>query len=297
MPESTICQECGAELSSGASICAQCGWDSTLDLARPKSPSLMAQLRAGGWRVVVYGLILALPLVGFSRLRATGPGEDLPTTLRYMVFGDAGRADELKTIHRMHEIGSAAARYSIREEEQAPFDGDWATVLAPSATARVRGWIPLVFFGSDTGMSPDSVRDMYEIKDTDGWGRPYRVTVHPVLGNGQFLEDPLVRSDLEEGLQATFYTRDVPELEYGTWIRLLVESAGRDGKWDSDDDLRMVSYVQTGHVYRMLYDPQLVQNKIEREYTIGRHYYRIEGSEWDLIDARLLAEFRLTSIH
>jgi hypothetical protein len=36
---------------------------------------------------------------------------------------------------------------------------------------------------------------------------------------------------------------------------------------------------------------------LERAYTIGRHFYRIEGSEYDLIDARLLAEYRLTSIH
>jgi hypothetical protein len=258
---------------------------------------VLAQLRAGGWRVIVYGLILAIPLVAFTRLRLTGPGPDVATTLQWMVFGDGGRADELLTIHRMHEIGSAAARYSIREEEQPPFDGDWDKVLAPSATARILGWIPLMFFGSDYSMSPELVREMYEIKATDGWGRPYRLQVDRIGNGGLAPDDPVVLGDFDEGLQATFYTRDTPDFEYGEWIRLLIESAGRDGDWGSGDDLRMISYIQVGHVYRLLYDPREVQRRIERAYTIGRHYYRIEGSEHDLIDARLLAEYRLTSIH
>ena len=104
-------------------------------------------------------------------------------------------------------------------------------------------------------------------------------------------------TDLEKGLQATFFTIDRPDLERGEWIRLGIDSAGRDGDFDTDDDLRMISYVRIGHVFRLLYDPKQTQVEIERAYTIGRHYYRIEGSEYDLLDARLLAEYRLTSIH
>ncbi len=257
----------------------------------------MSQIRAGGWRVVVYGLILVLPIIGFIRLRTTGPGPDLRTTIVWMAFGDEGRSSELETIHRMHEIGSAASRFSVREEEVPPFEGDWAEVLAPSSTARIRGWIPLVFFGADTGMAPPSVREMYEIRAADGWGRPYRVSFQPVVPGAAAFDDPQVQSDLEAGLQATFFTQDIPDLEHGRWIRLKIISAGRDGDFDSDDDLRMIDYVQVGHVYRLLYDPSEVQRRIERAYTIGRHYFRIEGSESDLIDARLLAEYRLTSIH
>jgi len=47
----------------------------------------------------------------------------------------------------------------------------------------------------------------------------------------------------------------------------------------------------------MLAQPDLVVKKIERNYTIGPQYFRVEGSDYDLIDARLLAEFRLTSLH
>jgi hypothetical protein len=297
MHDRIICDGCGKKLQPGATICLHCGWDQTAALAQPEPISIAEYLKAGGWRVVVYGLIFALPVLGFMRLRSTGPGPDLATTLRWMAFGDDGRAAELETIHRMHEIGSAASRFAVREMEMPPFDGEWEEVLARSATARVRGWMPLVFFGADTNMAPSSVRELYEVRKVDGWGRPYRISVRPIARDEEAFDDPVVRADLEEGLQATFFTRDVPDLVHGEWARLLVESAGRDGDFETDDDLRMISYVLVGHVFRLLYDPSRIQVEVERAYTIGRHYYRIEGSDYDLIDARLLAEYRLTSIH
>jgi hypothetical protein len=214
-----------------------------------------------------------------------------------MAFGDGGRAAELETIHRMHEIGAATSRFMIRENEIPPFDGEWEKVLAPSSTARVRGWIPLVFMGADTGMSPPSVREMYEVRKEDGWGRPYRVTATPLPRDGDPATLTEVAGDLQSGLQATFFTTDRPNFGEGQWMRLLLQSAGRDGDFDTDDDLFMVSYIQVGHVFRLLYNPDEVQQRIERAYTIGRQYFRIDGSDYDLIDARLLAEFRLTSLH
>jgi len=297
MIDREICGSCGKKLAADATICLHCGWDQRTDLAAPPRPSLLAQLRAGGWRVVVYGLILVLPILGFMRLRTTGPGPDLSTTLRWMVLGDGGRAAELETIHRMHEIATAASRYSIREQEMPPFDGDWGEILAPSSTARIRGWMPLVFFGADTDMSPASVRELYEVRSVDGWGRTYRVHLRSLARGLSALDDPQVAADLDQGLQATFFTRDEPDLENGQWVRIEIESAGPDGDFDSGDDLRMVTYIRVGHVFRLLYDPDEVQRRVERAYTIGRHFYRIEGSDYDLIDARLLAEYRLTSIY
>ncbi len=297
MREPAKCEGCGRDLAKGSTICNHCGWDQSTNLARPPRPSLLAQFASGGWRLVVYGLILLLPILGFMRLRTTGPGPDLKTTLRWMAFGDGGRAAELETIHRMHEIASAASRYSIRENEMPPFDGDWAKILAPAATARVRGWIPLVFFGADTHMAPASVRELYEVRSVDGWGRRYRLHARPMPNAENWVGDPQVVADLAEGLQATFFTRDEPDLGHGDWMRLVLVSAGGDGAFDTADDIRMISYIQVGYVFRLLYDPSEIQSKIERAYIIGRHYYRIEGSDYDLIDARLLAEFRLTSIH
>ena len=297
MSESVICEGCGLEFTGAVTICPRCGWDQTTALAKPPRLSLGGRLRAGGWRLVVYGLILVLPVVGFYRLRTTGLGPDLPTTLRWMIFGDGGRAEELETIHRMYEIGSAASRYSVREMEEPPFDGDWETVLAPAATARVRGWIPMVFLGADTRLAPSSVRELYEVRASDGWGRPYRVRSRRLPRGDGWRADPEVEVDLSEGLQATFFSIDVPDFEYGEWLRLQIESAGRDGAFDTADDLRMVSYFRVGHVFRLIVDPDENRRQVERAYIIGRHYFRIEGSDYDLIDARLLAEYRLTSIH
>ncbi len=284
-------------MAVGATICPHCGWDLSAVLSAPPPPSLLRRFREGGWRYLVYPLLVALPVLGFLRLRATGPGPDLATTLHWMAVGDGGRAAELETIHRMHEIGAAASRYMVRENEIPPFDGDWAGVLASSSTARVRGWIPLVFMGADTAMSPPSVREMYEVRAVDGWGRPYRVIATP-LPRGVDLETlPVVADDLAQGLHATFFTVDRPNFAEGQWLRLELVSAGRDGDFATADDLSMVSYLQVGHVFRLLYNPDEVQQQIERAYTIGRQYFRIDGSDYDLIDARLLAEYRLTSLH
>ena len=297
MGDRVTCEGCGKQLEAGATVCLHCGWDQTTALARPGTVSLGEYILSGGWRLLVYGLIVALPILGFMRLRTTGPGPDLATTLRWMALGDGGRAAELETIHRMHEIGSATSRYALREMEIPPFDGEWEEVLARSATARVRGWMPLVFFGADTRMAPASVREFYEVRAVDGWGNPYRISVRQIPRGEAATTDPQVVSDLEKGLHATFFTIDRPDLEHGEWVRMEVESAGRDGDFDTEDDLRMISYVRIGHVFRLLYDPSRTQVEIERAYTIGRHWFRIEGSDYDLIDARLLAEYRLTSIH
>ena len=291
------CGGCGETMPPGATICPHCGWDLSAVLSAPPRPSLWQKLASGGWRVVVYGLLLLVPILGFMRLHTTGPGPDLATTIRWMALGDGGRAAELETIHRMHEISSAASRYGVREMEIPPFSGDWEKVLAPASTARVRGWIPLVFYGADTSMAPASVRDMYEVRAEDGWGREYRINATPLPRGEDAGNFPIVAADLEAGLQATFFTMDEPDLSHGDWMRLFTESAGPDEEFGTDDDITMVSYVQVGHVFRLLYDTEENTRRVERAYTIGRHYYRLEGNTWDLIDARLLAEYRLTSIH
>ena len=48
-----------------------------------------------------------------------------------------------------------------------------------------------------------------------------------------------------------------------------------------------------GITIRLSRDQEKLQKELERAYTLGRHYFRVEGARWDLIDARLLAEFRL----
>lgn len=247
--------------------------------------------------MVVYGALILLPVLGFARLRDTGPGPDLPTTLRWMAFGDEGRAAELVTIHRMHEIGAAVSRHAVRELEAFDFSDDWATRLAPKSTMNVRGWIPLVFFGADTDMAPGSVRELYEVRQVDGWGRDYRVETRIIERGDDWRDDPEVARDFELGLQARFHTVDRPELGNGDWLRLELTSAGPDAALGTGDDLRFISYSLIAEPIRVLADPDWVVRDIERNYVIGPQYFRLEGSSYDLIDARLLAEYRLTSLY
>jgi len=282
-------------MPDGTTICAHCGWDATTAIIRPPRRSLKGALLGGGWRLLVLGFILLIPLVGFTRFRATGPGPDLATTLRWMVAGDGGRAAELITIHRAHEIAAAAARYGVRELAAPSFEGDWEETLAPYATMHVRGWMPLLFYSATTGMAPHSVEVFYEVRAVDGWGRPYRITTRE-LGRGRpWHEDEQVAADLEAGLRMSFFEKSPIRMTgEDEWLRLEITSAGRDGSFATDDDLTLVSYLPTGftiHLSRL--EPEKLNRELEAAYTKGSHHFRLDGSRWDLIDARLLAEHRL----
>ena len=254
----------------------------------------MALLRGGAWRLILYGTIAALPFVGFMRLRATGTGPDLATTARWMVAGDGGRAKELVTIHRAHEIAVAAARLAVDTLNPPSFEGDWAEVLAPYATMHVRGWMPLLFYGATSDMSPSSVRVFFEVDDKDGWGRPYRVSTRVLTRDEGWSEDQELAADLEAGLSPSFFASPLVELEGDRdWMRLDIRSSGPDGRMETDDDLKLISYLPVGITIRLSRDQEKLQKELERAYTLGRHYFRVEGARWDLIDARLLAEFRL----
>lgn len=294
MNEPGTCPECNGPMNPTQSICRSCGWDSTTAVVRPPRPSLLAVLRGGAWRLVVYGVIAALPFVGFMRLRATGPGPDLATTVRWMVAGCGDRAAELVTIHRAHEIAGAAARLAVDTLNPPSFEGNWAEILAPYATMNVRGWMPLLFYGATTDMAPSSVQEFYEVTAVDGWGTPYRISTRVLTREAGWSEDAEVATDLEAGLSPSFFASPLTELDADRdWMRLDILSAGRDREMDTADDLRLVSYLAVGITIRLSRDHEKLERELEREYTIGRHYFRVEGSRWDLIDARLLAEFRL----
>jgi hypothetical protein len=297
MSHGVKCSTCGTTLPETTTICPHCGWDLSAVLARPPRQSVLQQLRAGGWRFILYGAILIIPIFGFVRLRTTGPGPDLATTIRWMALGDGGRSAELVSIHRAHEIGAAASRYAVRETEAFGFDDGWGDELAPYATMHIRGWMPLVNFGADSGRAPASVREFYEIRETDGWGRPYRVETRFLERGSDWTDDPDVASDLEKGLSASFFTTGQPEIEDADWLRLVVTSSGADGVLDTDDDLRFTSYSLVSRPLRLVVSQEKIKKELERAYTVGHQFFRVEGSEYDLIDARLLAEYRLTSLH
>ncbi len=291
--DTDTCGACGAAMPASGSLCPVCGWDARVAVVdRPRRP-LAAVLAGGAWRTLMYGTLVALPLLGLYRFERVGPGPDLATTLRWIVLGDGGRSAELVTLHRAYETGSAAARYALHEVAAPPFDDGWADVLAPYSTIRVRGWIPLLFYGADTDLAPAAVREFYDIRATDGWGRPFRVTTRLIVRGDGWRNDPEVIDDLARGLNATLFSAGRPDFTAAETLRLVMVSAGPDGQFGTDDDLSMVSYVPIGMTLRLSEPGEDVRRALDRAIVTGRHWFRFEGNRWDLIDARLLAEVRL----
>jgi hypothetical protein len=288
------CPECRGSLPDKATICPSCGWDSTTFIARPPRPSLWKIIRGGAWRLVFYGALLSIPFLGFMRLRATGPAADLTTTIRWLLLGDGGRNEQLVTTHRAHEIATAASRYAVDQLNAPVFDEGWADRLEPYATMHVRGWMPLLFYGATSDMAPAGVREFYQVRGVDGWGNEYRIDRRLLSKDDGWSDDEQLASDIAAGLQSSFYGPVLTELDDSRdWMRLEISSAGPDGAFDTPDDLRFITYMVVGLTLRLHTDTARLERELQRAYTLGRHHFRIEGNRWDLIDSRLLAEFRL----
>ena len=290
------CPACGAAIDSPASHCPSCGADLVVAAAAPARRPLGLRARSALPRLVVYGLLAALPVAGALRVRTTGPGPDLKTTVRWAVLGDDGRAATLVTLHRAHEIAAAAARFAVGELATPSFEGDWAPRLAPYSTMAIRGWIPLLFEATDTQLAPGAVRVFFEIRSTDGWGRPYRISARTLAAGPPEASDPEVSADLAAGLSRSFFSAGRPDLAATDWLRLALTSDGPDGRPDSGDEITFISYIPLGHTFRVGADADRIRRQMNADLIRGRHYFRYTGSRWDLIDARLLAEYRLEMI-
>jgi hypothetical protein len=298
MSEEVVCRSCGQALPPRASICSSCGWDLTTSVVAHQRLPVTKLLLAVGWRALVLAGILAVFIVLFQRFRMTGPGPDLPTTINWIIYGDQGRSAELVTIHRAYEIACAASRYAVIEQEPPPIMEGWEDVLEPLSTMRVRSWIPVPFIGGlDAEMAGEAVREIYQIKVTDGWERPYRLSsiVLPRRGK-EWQEDVQVQYDLDLGLQASFFRLGKPDPSVSDWMRLQIDSAGPDGVFISGDDLRLVSYIQIGQTFFFEESAETRRRRMEGAYIVGPHLFRLEGNRYDLIDARILAEHRFDMV-
>ncbi len=285
------CPECGGALG-GAGLCPSCGWDPALAHRRPRR----VRPAAVAGRVVLWGGLAALLALAGWRWMLFGPGPDLETTLRWLVLGDGGRSATLLTLHRANEIAAAGARWAVRNLEAPPFEGEWAEELAPYSTMAVRGWIPLLFSAADADLAPGPVKVFYEVRSTDGWGRPWRVRTRRLRRGFDAAGDPEVSADLESGLNANFFAAGRPDFEAFGYLRLELVSAGPDGRTDTGDDITFVGYIPTDLTFRVGGDRAAIQRRMEAAFVTGRHLFRFTGSPWDLIDARLLAEHRLDTL-
>jgi len=285
------CPRCGDGLN-GAGLCPSCGWDPLLAhrSGRRFRPAAAAA------RLLLWGGLAALLAAAAWRWMLFGPGPDLATTLRWLVLGDGGRAATLVTLHRADQIAAAAARWTVRQLEPPTFQGDWAAELAPYSTMAVRGWLPLLFAAADAELAPGPVKVFYEVRSTDGWGRPWRVRTRAIPRGFDPGGDPEVTADLAAGLGRNFFAAGRPRFDRSGYLRLELVSAGRDGRFGTADDLVFVSYFPTDLTFRVGTDRSAVQRRLERAFVSGRHLYRYSGVPWDLIDARLLAEHRLDTL-
>jgi len=208
-----------------------------------------------------------------------------------MALGDEGRAAELATLGRAYEIARAASRYTVHELEPPSFEGDWAHLLAPYGTGAVRGWYPLLFVMADAEAAPAGVRELFAIEPVDGWGHRWRITTGTVARGRP--DGPEAAADLARGLQSSLFRWESPDLSLGDWFRLEIVSAGRDGVHGTDDDLALVAWIKAGHTFRISAPRRELRETLERAYLQGPVYFRLSGNRWDLIDTRILGEFRL----
>lgn len=294
--QDTQCPACGASVNASASHCPDCGCDLAIAAATPSRKPAARRLVGVLPRLVLYGALIALPILGFMRLRVTGPGPDLETTVRWMIEGDGGRAATLLTLHREYEIATASARYAVKNLEAPSFTDDWAKELQPYSTIAIRGWLPLLFSGADATASPPSVRAFYEILPSDAWGHRYRVQTRILERGKRWAEDPQVKADLEAGLKKSFFEVAHPDFKSADWMRLQLSSDGPDGVANTGDDIVFISYFPLSHVFRVGTDQRQVMQELDRQLVRGRQLFRYTGSRWDLIDARLLVEYRLDSL-
>jgi len=285
------CPQCGAH-REGSTLCPACGWDPLLPSRRPRR---LRPVAVAG-RLLLWGGLAGLLVLAAWRWVLFGPGPGLGTTISWLVRGDGGRAATLVTLHRANEIAAAASRWAVQKMEVPSFDGDWAQRLAPYSTMAVRGWIPLLFSAADAGLAPGPVKVFYEIRSTDGWGRPYGVRTRTLPRGLDPREDAEVSADLAAGLQRDFFTAGSPDFQSSGHLRLELSSAGPDGRTSTADDIVFVSYFPTDRTFRVGGDVASIQRRMEVAFVTGRHFFRATGSPWDLIDARLLAEHRLDTL-
>ena len=158
----------------------------------------------------------------------------------------------------------------------------------------VRGWIPLLFWGATTDTAPASVRTFYEIRADDGWGRPYRLAARSLPRGEPWASDPRWQRTSGGVSRPRCFGPPPP-----TWTTAADGCASRSPPRAATATSPLpttslsVSYLPVGLTLRLTREPGQVQRQIEDAFVRGRHYFRVAGNRFDLIDARLLAEFRL----
>lgn len=277
---SVPCPACGRDVTAREAFCPACGADLGVAALRG-APS------GGGapWALFVVLVLVAAGIVAlWQRFRAVGPGPDLSTTARWLVLGDGGRRAQLATLSRAYETARAVARLTLDRGAPASLDEvGWRTIQSYS-NADYRGFVSLVVWAADASAVRGRLAWMLAVDGRDGWGRPWRSTLTRWPGSGA-----------PDGFFPGVVAAGAAPPRGRALFRLTLVSAGPDARFDTPDDLTLDAVFPAPRPVP-IGDPAL-EHRREEEIERGQVWVRVSGSDYDLIDARLLSEFYLTSVH
>lgn len=283
MPEPTLsearpgvdCPACGAAVELGRSFCERCGADLALAAARPRRRLVVPWLS-----LLILAIVGGALSVAWQRVRVVGPGPDAATTWRWVLHGDGDRRPTLATLMRAYETARAVARCCLDTGEACPLSpADWRTIAGYS-NAAWRGFVPLVQWAAASTAITGRLADLLTVDGTDGWGRPWQASLERVAGS----ERPggFYPGALQSG--------SPPPAGRPLW-HLTLRSAGADGRGGTRDDISFEAVFPAPRPLR-LGDP-VAHREREVELERGQVWVRWQGTDYDLVDGRILAEFYL----
>ncbi len=274
-PGRIACPACGGETALGASYCQRCGADLALAATRRRSEFRVPWLAA-----LLVAVLAAVSVAGWQRFRAVGPGSDLATTLRWIVRGDDQRRPTLGTLLRAFETARAVMRCCLDTGGPCSLERSaWAEV-AGYANAAWRGFVPLVQWAAARPAITGRLGELLTVDGKDGWGTPWRASVAP----------------LPRGAPANGYypgalgAGSPPPVGRELW-RLVLLSAGPDRRADTPDDIRFEAVFPAPRPIRV--GDAASRQERDRELERGQVWVTWQGTDLDLVDGRILAEFYL----
>ncbi len=268
------CPACGAAMAAPASFCRACGADLALAAASGRR-----RYRVPWVSLALLAVVAVAVVAGWRRLQLVGPGPDLPTTLRWVLQGDGDRRPTLATLLRAYETARAVARCCLDNGEPCSLaTAEWPRI-AGYANAAWRGFVPLVQWAAAGSAITGRLADLLAVDGTDGWGRPWQASVAPFPAAGR--PAGFYPGALQSGSPP-------PRREL---LHLVLVSGGADGAMGTADDLRFEAVFPAPLPLR-LGDPAA---RRERDVAIERGLVWVswQGTELDLVDGRILAEFYL----
>jgi hypothetical protein len=269
------CPACGGETPLGESYCQRCGADLALAATRRR-----AQFRVPWLSALLLAAVVAASLAGWQRFRAVGPGTDLATTLRWMVRGDGERRPTLATLLRAFETARAVMRCCLDTGGPCSLEPSAWVEVAGYSNAAWRGFVPLVQWAAARTAITGRLAELLTVDGKDGWGTPWRASLAP-----------LPRGTPPAGSYAGALGPGPPPPAGRELWRLVLLSAGADRRADTGDDIRFEAIFPAPRPIR-LGDVTSAQERA-RELERGQVWVSWQGTDLDLVDGRILAEFYL----